>query len=623
MLKNEIVKDINALIRHIREKTIYNEKFELIEYLKKGNPGFCSEACFCDIIIKIVAKDVDFKKYVAIAKEIFEIVCYNETNLEELQVFNRLFALAFDNQAFIEKIGISTLYSLFEDKRVFLDIIRNLESHEYTDRNLSYVLLYIKKARQIWVDENAGYSSIMDTLTRLQPHGDYSDEELAAFIAKEIEIDYHEAGNVDYKSSDIRDLTRQAGTIEEGLKKQVSESMNLKIRLDKLKDEILAEYDMNIEKIRKDIAGNTARVAEELMKFRRQIEAFDADISEKVTKYQNQLKAEVDWHLRTIDDKGLEHYNLIVNLLELHPEVKDEAKVLTGATNKTLDMSVPLKTRLDEFYKLKNPNELYHEKFDKIAKDVIASKVIWVVGPTGCGKSFIFKQIARLIGVPMYNLGFVTDETMDIKGFVDAQGVFHTTQFYDAYKFGGICFFDEIDNSKSRALIELNKIMGSGGFETYTFPNKEKVAPHPNFRLVAAGNTWGDGADPKYPDRIKVDKAIRNRFTQESYGYDPNLEMRILHKYPAAYDFLKAFRDSVDKRGISIVVTTRDMAEFRDSLDQECYSPDEIITGRLIQNNKIEILTAVLGDMKTLPEDNPFLAAFKQCLKKMSNAKTA
>lgn len=166
--------------------------------------------------------------------------------------------------------------------------------------------------------------------------------------------------------------------------------------------------------------------------------------------------------------------------------------------------------------------EVKHKEFDTIKACIKANVPVYLAGPAGSGKNHAVEQAANELGLEFYFTNSVQQE-FKLTGFIDAGGIYHETEFYKAFKNGGVFFLDEMDASIPEVLVLLNAAIANGYFE---FPNG-KINANENFRVVAAGNTVGSGADEAYTGRMVLDQATLDRFVIIEFDYDINIEMHI------------------------------------------------------------------------------------------------
>jgi len=152
----------------------------------------------------------------------------------------------------------------------------------------------------------------------------------------------------------------------------------------------------------------------------------------------------------------------------------------------------------------------------------------------------------------------VTDE-FKITGFIDAYGVYHETEFYRAFKNGGLFFLDELDASAPEVLVCLNAAIANRYF---TFPTGE-VRANENFRVIAAGNTLGTGADASYTGRMQLDAASLNRFVVVEIDYDPAIDMLCAGGDSDLVEFIGKFRKVVKDCGLPVVASYRNISQIR------------------------------------------------------------
>lgn len=193
-----------------------------------------------------------------------------------------------------------------------------------------------------------------------------------------------------------------------------------------------------------------------------------------------------------------------------------------------------------------------HEKLPLILNMVADDIPIYMTGKAGTGKNVICKQVAESLGLDFYFTNCVTQE-YKLTGFIDANGKYQETQFYKAFTKGGLFFLDEMDASIPETLVVLNGAIANRYFD---FPCG-KVYAHPDFRVIAAGNTFGTGADINYTGRYSLDRASLDRFAVVQIDYSPAIEKSIAGDDTELLDFVHAFRDATDKACVECICSYR------------------------------------------------------------------
>ena len=143
-----------------------------------------------------------------------------------------------------------------------------------------------------------------------------------------------------------------------------------------------------------------------------------------------------------------------------------------------------------------------------------------IVGPAGSGKSTLALQCAKIIGKDFYCANSVAGKH-ELLGFRNAQGEPVHTDFYKAFKFGGLFLLDEMDNCNPQALVALNSAIANGFCE---FAG-EIVYAHKDFQIMGGANTFGRGADKRYVGRNKLDGSTLDRYVTFVMDYDEEAEI--------------------------------------------------------------------------------------------------
>lgn len=194
---------------------------------------------------------------------------------------------------------------------------------------------------------------------------------------------------------------------------------------------------------------------------------------------------------------------------------------------------------------------LFHKDFETITK-IVAQKIpLMLIGPAGSGKNYTLEQVSKALNLDFYFTNSITQE-YKLTGFIDANGTYHETEFYKAFKNGGLFFFDEIDASCAESLIIINASLANGYFD---FPNG-RIDAHPDFRVVAAANTFGNGADMIYIGRNQLDGATLDRFATLEFDYDSSIEQSLCEDSDL-YTFILELRKAIKKRRLRFVVSMR------------------------------------------------------------------
>lgn len=230
--------------------------------------------------------------------------------------------------------------------------------------------------------------------------------------------------------------------------------------------------------------------------------------------------------------------------------------------------------------------EITHDKFETIFQFILADEPVMLVGPAGSGKNHIVQQIAKLANLPFYFTNAVTQE-YKLTGFIDAMGKYHETEFYKAFSGGGIFMLDEMDASIPEVLIILNAAISNRYFD---FPNG-RINAHPDFRIIAAGNTFGQGASFQYVGRNQLDGASLNRFAIIEIGYSKKIENGITNDIDLV-DFIRDFRNACEKSGVNHIVSYREIIRSNKML-QSSLKPVEVFDICLIKNLEKEDLKAI------------------------------
>lgn len=195
-----------------------------------------------------------------------------------------------------------------------------------------------------------------------------------------------------------------------------------------------------------------------------------------------------------------------------------------------------------------------HQKFNEVLTDIKCGNSPMLIGPAGSGKSTLLEQVACELQLPYYAMS-VNEQTSEynIIGYNNANGQYVGTSFRDAFEFGGIFSFEEIDAANPNVFTVINNAMSQGN---YLFPDRKFIKRHPEFHMVASANTFGAGASLQYIGRNRMDAATIDRFSYVYTDYDEDLEQQLC-SVPEWCDYVHQIRKYTREFNIPVVVSTR------------------------------------------------------------------
>lgn len=165
-----------------------------------------------------------------------------------------------------------------------------------------------------------------------------------------------------------------------------------------------------------------------------------------------------------------------------------------------------------------------HPLFPVLLGYVNAGCNVYAWGAPGGGKSTAAAHAAKALG-RSYGYISLNPQTTDSRllGFKDAHGVYQRTPFRDCYENGGVFCIDEMDNASDNLLTTLNGALENGHA---AFPDG-MVTKHPDFVMIATGNTAGRGGSQNHAGRRPFDAATAERFVYVEWTYDEPFEERL------------------------------------------------------------------------------------------------
>ena len=175
--------------------------------------------------------------------------------------------------------------------------------------------------------------------------------------------------------------------------------------------------------------------------------------------------------------------------------------------------------------KYNNPTaRILHRRYPILLASMRARVSLALVGPPGWGKSSAAQTAADEIGLTFSSTSVCAQTSISaLLGFVDATGTYRPSHFRRAYEHGSLFLLDEFDAGNANVLAVINNSLSTS---QCAFPDA-MVPRHPDFVLIAAGNTYGTGATRQFVGRNALDAATLDRFAYLYWPEDPDWEMAL------------------------------------------------------------------------------------------------
>lgn len=214
------------------------------------------------------------------------------------------------------------------------------------------------------------------------------------------------------------------------------------------------------------------------------------------------------------------------------------------------------------------PNE-----FDRMVQLASQRVNTLLVGPAGCGKTFVAEKIAEALDLPFSSvscsMGMSESQLAGWLLPVGDNGKFDyvPAPFVEAYENGGVFLLDEIDAADPNVMVFLNTAIAGKHFYIPQRHENPRVEKHKDFHIMAAANTYGNGADMVYVGRNQLDGSTLDRFRAGiiQMDYSKTVEESIIHSDVLAWG--RKIREGIAAHNMRRIMSTRTMKDLTTMTD--------------------------------------------------------
>jgi len=245
------------------------------------------------------------------------------------------------------------------------------------------------------------------------------------------------------------------------------------------------------------------------------------------------------WVSAVDTDKSKDYKDYLDRLVEKAEEIaKEEAEKAEKAKEAEIVKEEPKDTLLDEISKdetLKAPSStkdgfyVSNEDWSLLVRNVQKHVNTMIIGPTGCGKTSVVREICRRMGKKLYtfDMGTMMDPVSSLLGvhrLDKGESVFDYAKFTQVIKEPCVILLDELSRAPLSAMnvlfsclddrrnLNIEIAMGSG---------EREIDVNPEVTFIATANV---GAE--YSGTNSMDRALVNRFFPLELGCIPSIEER-------------------------------------------------------------------------------------------------
>lgn len=278
------------------------------------------------------------------------------------------------------------------------------------------------------------------------------------------------------------------------------------------------------------------------------------------------LTAVISQHSDAIGEKAFQAVDACVDAMKKQLEAFAKEQVREAAERRA---PITIKNGT----KTKQVKGVLPPEFEQMVQLASARIPIMLVGPAGCGKTFLAAKVAEALD---FDYG---DESCSegmseaiFKGQLlptgkDGSFEHHPSDWMERYEKGGVFLLDEIDAADPNLLTYMNKAVANDFYTVNQRFKKRRITKHADFVLIAAANTFGNGADAMYVGRNQLDAATLDRFKVGLITMDYNRDVEASLAPVELCEWAWRIRDKIYTSKLRRIMSTRvikDLAKMTD-----------------------------------------------------------
>lgn len=213
-----------------------------------------------------------------------------------------------------------------------------------------------------------------------------------------------------------------------------------------------------------------------------------------------------------------------------------------------------------------------HPAFERVLQLVGQRKHVLLVGPAGCGKTYLAHQVAEAMGLTFSSNSCTAGMSEShVTGWllpVNGQSFEYVgTPFVARYEEGGLHLLDEVDAADPNMLLIINQALANGGIHIPQRYKQPYVKRHKDFVCIAAANTYGTGANAVYVGRERLDAAFLDRFRIGVVEMDYDTSFEKANTNTKVLEWAYKVREKINSLKLKRVMSTRFLLDATQMID--------------------------------------------------------
>lgn len=256
--------------------------------------------------------------------------------------------------------------------------------------------------------------------------------------------------------------------------------------------------------------------------------------------------------------------------------------------------------------------------FFQVIDDLLVGNNVFLVGEAGTGKTYLAEEIANAISRKHTTINCNQwTSPREVIGGETIEG-YKEGKLVDAWENGKMLILDEMPKLDANTAGLLNEALAKtdavGDKSFITTGEGRKVKKHPNFCVIATGNTTGKRTSSKYGGNNKQDASLLDRFSSSYYYLEFNRVIEKSLNCLTVFNICDKIRDILIEEETGDIITLRTMKQMNKifilEMERELGNVPKVKGGKTLKDAIESYLSVLDEDVVSVVKEKVDLKAF-------------